>query len=157
MESRFEHSSIIAGLLVSLGDWCCAGYCLFLQSAVSVAPIKKSCRCSWPVVWLCMFATLSLYLRVMSATWSLSMQMRSDCCWALQGKDRETLCAIHVLDTQVQHTTSVTCIQCVTLLLPLQMRIGLARLLLGPAGQSASSGGQGGLLLLDEPTNHLDK
>ena len=39
----------------------------------------------------------------------------------------------------------------------MQMRIGLARLLLGPAGQSASSGGQGGLLLLDEPTNHLDK
>ncbi|DBB07409.1 TPA: hypothetical protein ACH3X3_008894 [Trebouxia sp. C0006] len=37
-----------------------------------------------------------------------------------------------------------------------QMRIALARLLLGPAGQSASSGGQGGLLLLDEPTNHLD-
>ena len=38
-----------------------------------------------------------------------------------------------------------------------QMRIALARLLLGPAGQSASSGGQGGLLLLDEPTNHLDR
>lgn len=37
------------------------------------------------------------------------------------------------------------------------MRIGLARLLLGPAGQSASTGGQGGLLLLDEPTNHLDR
>ena len=37
------------------------------------------------------------------------------------------------------------------------MRIALARLLLGPAGQSASSGGQGGLLLLDEPTNHLDR
>ena len=39
----------------------------------------------------------------------------------------------------------------------MQMRIALARLLLGPAGQSASSGGQGGLLLLDEPTNHLDR
>ena len=37
-----------------------------------------------------------------------------------------------------------------------QMRIALARLLLGPAGQSAANGGKGGLLLLDEPTNHLD-
>ncbi len=36
------------------------------------------------------------------------------------------------------------------------MRIALARLLLGPAGQAASSGASGGLLLLDEPTNHLD-
>ena len=37
-----------------------------------------------------------------------------------------------------------------------QMRIALARLLLGPAGQSAASKDTGGLLLLDEPTNHLD-
>jgi len=37
-----------------------------------------------------------------------------------------------------------------------QMRIALARLLLGPAGQAAASGLSGGLLLLDEPTNHLD-
>ncbi|GAX72848.1 hypothetical protein CEUSTIGMA_g303.t1 [Chlamydomonas eustigma] len=37
-----------------------------------------------------------------------------------------------------------------------QMRIALARLLLSPAGQSATSNGGGGLLLLDEPTNHLD-
>ena len=37
------------------------------------------------------------------------------------------------------------------------MRIALARLLLGPAGQSASSGEASGLLLLDEPTNHLDR
>ncbi|GFR43392.1 hypothetical protein Agub_g4469 [Astrephomene gubernaculifera] len=36
-----------------------------------------------------------------------------------------------------------------------QMRIALARLLLGPAGQGA--GGGGSLLLLDEPTNHLDR
>lgn len=36
-----------------------------------------------------------------------------------------------------------------------QMRIALARLLLGPAGQGAVDG-TGGLLLLDEPTNHLD-
>ncbi|GLI70270.1 hypothetical protein VaNZ11_015202 [Volvox africanus] len=35
-----------------------------------------------------------------------------------------------------------------------QMRIALARLLLGPAGQGG--GGSGALLLLDEPTNHLD-
>ncbi|GIL85713.1 hypothetical protein Vretimale_13175 [Volvox reticuliferus] len=35
-----------------------------------------------------------------------------------------------------------------------QMRIALARLLLGPAGQGGS--GSGALLLLDEPTNHLD-
>ncbi|EFJ53175.1 hypothetical protein VOLCADRAFT_102793 [Volvox carteri f. nagariensis] len=35
-----------------------------------------------------------------------------------------------------------------------QMRIALARLLLGPAGQGGS--GAGALLLLDEPTNHLD-
>ena len=38
----------------------------------------------------------------------------------------------------------------------LQMRIALARLLLGPAGQSAASKESGGVLLLDEPTNHLD-
>ena len=37
-----------------------------------------------------------------------------------------------------------------------QMRIALARLLLGPAGQSAASKDTGGVLLLDEPTNHLD-
>jgi len=37
-----------------------------------------------------------------------------------------------------------------------QMRIALARLLLGPAGRMAAGGGGGGLLLLDEPTNHLD-
>jgi ATPase subunit of ABC transporter with duplicated ATPase domains len=43
-----------------------------------------------------------------------------------------------------------------------QMRIALARLLLSPAGQAATSrssssgSGGGGLLLLDEPTNHLD-
>ena len=37
-----------------------------------------------------------------------------------------------------------------------QMRIALARLLLSPAGRTASSNGGGGLLLLDEPTNHLD-
>lgn len=36
-----------------------------------------------------------------------------------------------------------------------QMRIALARLLLGPAGQGG--GGNGALLLLDEPTNHLDR
>lgn len=37
------------------------------------------------------------------------------------------------------------------------MRIALARLLLGPGGQTASSGSATpGLLLLDEPTNHLD-
>ena len=36
------------------------------------------------------------------------------------------------------------------------MRIALARLLLGPAGQSAASKESGGVLLLDEPTNHLD-
>ena len=36
------------------------------------------------------------------------------------------------------------------------MRIALARLLLSPAGRTASSNGGGGLLLLDEPTNHLD-
>ncbi|KAG2502022.1 hypothetical protein HYH03_000516 [Edaphochlamys debaryana] len=35
-----------------------------------------------------------------------------------------------------------------------QMRIALARLLLGPAGQGGT--GNGALLLLDEPTNHLD-
>ncbi|KAG2439392.1 hypothetical protein HXX76_004749 [Chlamydomonas incerta] len=35
-----------------------------------------------------------------------------------------------------------------------QMRIALARLLLGPAGQGGN--GTGALLLLDEPTNHLD-
>ncbi|KAK9814109.1 hypothetical protein WJX72_000796 [[Myrmecia] bisecta] len=38
-----------------------------------------------------------------------------------------------------------------------QMRIGLASLLCGPAGQSATSGDTSGLLLLDEPTNHLDR
>ena len=38
----------------------------------------------------------------------------------------------------------------------MQMRIALARLLLGPAGQSAASKESGGVLLLDEPTNHLD-
>ncbi len=37
-----------------------------------------------------------------------------------------------------------------------QMRIALARLLLGEAGQAAASGLKGGLMLLDEPTNHLD-
>lgn len=37
-----------------------------------------------------------------------------------------------------------------------QMRIALARMLLGPAGQAAAQGLAGGLLLLDEPTNHLD-
>lgn len=36
-----------------------------------------------------------------------------------------------------------------------QMRIALARLLLGPAGQGGN--GTGALLLLDEPTNHLDR
>ncbi len=35
------------------------------------------------------------------------------------------------------------------------MRIALARLLLGPAGQGGN--GAGALLLLDEPTNHLDR
>ncbi len=35
-----------------------------------------------------------------------------------------------------------------------QMRLALARLLLSPAGQSATDGGANGLLLLDEPTNH---
>ena len=39
-----------------------------------------------------------------------------------------------------------------------QMRIALARLLLGPAGQSAASAaGSAGVLFLDEPTNHLDR
>ncbi|KAK9823064.1 hypothetical protein WJX81_005746 [Elliptochloris bilobata] len=38
-----------------------------------------------------------------------------------------------------------------------QMRIALARLLLGPAGQSAASGDATGVLFLDEPTNHLDR
>ncbi|KAF5838245.1 P-loop containing nucleoside triphosphate hydrolase protein [Dunaliella salina] len=37
-----------------------------------------------------------------------------------------------------------------------QMRIALAKLLLGPAGQAAVGAGTGGLMLLDEPTNHLD-
>ncbi|KAJ9530875.1 hypothetical protein QJQ45_028849, partial [Haematococcus lacustris] len=37
-----------------------------------------------------------------------------------------------------------------------QMRIALARLLLGEAGQAAAAGVGGGLMLLDEPTNHLD-
>eukprot|EP00884_Botryococcus_braunii_P002776 jgi/Botrbrau1/1249/Bobra.0163s0042.1 len=38
-----------------------------------------------------------------------------------------------------------------------QMRIALARLLLGPGGQGASlSNARPGLLLLDEPSNHLD-
>lgn len=41
-----------------------------------------------------------------------------------------------------------------------QMRIALARMLLSPAGQTATGSGAGdaggGLLLLDEPTNHLD-
>eukprot|EP00798_Chlamydomonas_sp_ICE-L_P029123 gene29123-32341_t len=37
-----------------------------------------------------------------------------------------------------------------------QMRVALARLLLGPAGQSAAGNGSTGLMLLDEPTNHLD-
>ena len=42
---------------------------------------------------------------------------------------------------------------------PTQMRIALARLLLGPAGQSAASasGSGAGVLFLDEPTNHLDR
>jgi len=35
-----------------------------------------------------------------------------------------------------------------------QMRVALAKLLVGPAGEAAGAGG--GLLLLDEPTNHLD-
>lgn len=41
-----------------------------------------------------------------------------------------------------------------------QMRVALARLLLSPAGEGATSGSTssagGGLLLLDEPSNHLD-
>ena len=37
-----------------------------------------------------------------------------------------------------------------------QMRVALARLLLSPAGDTATAGITGGFLLLDEPTNHLD-
>lgn len=37
-----------------------------------------------------------------------------------------------------------------------QMRIGLARLLLGPAGSAATGGKGGGMMFLDEPSNHLD-
>lgn len=68
---------------------------------------------------------------------------------------------LYVTDNRIRCVCSemkqIVCTVSLTPCLCMQMRIALARLLLGPAGQSASSGGQGGLLLLDEPTNHLDR